>query len=112
MELVEDADALLLVVEGSHFLWKMVRRMTGVLVEVGRGGLEPRDVARLLASPCGLPAQLTAPASGLFLARVVYPGDPPSAVPLPPGPAPATDGPRAAHARDPFGRLPERETIE
>ncbi len=65
VELIEDADALLLVVEGSHFLWKMVRRMTGVLVEVGRGGLEPRDVARLLASPSGLPAQLTAPASGL-----------------------------------------------
>jgi tRNA pseudouridine38-40 synthase len=86
VELVEDADALLLVVEGSHFLWKMVRRMTGVLVEVGRGGLEPRDVARLMASPSGLPAQLTAPASGLFLARVVYPGDPASAVPLPPGP--------------------------
>ena len=86
VELIEDADALLLVVEGSHFLWKMVRRMTGVLVEVGRGGLEPRDVARLLASPSGLPAQLTAPSSGLFLARVVYPGDPPSEVPLPPGP--------------------------
>jgi tRNA pseudouridine38-40 synthase len=86
VELVEDADTVLLLVEGSHFLWKMVRRMTGVLVEVGRGGLEPRDVARLLASPSGLPAQLTAPASGLFLARVVYAGDPPSAVPLPPGP--------------------------
>jgi len=86
VELIEDAHALLLVVEGSHFLWKMVRRMTGVLVEVGRGGLEPHDVARLMASPSGLPAQLTAPASGLFLARVAYPGDPPSAVPLPPGP--------------------------
>ena len=86
VELIEDDDALLLVVEGSHFLWKMVRRMTGVLVEVGRGGLEPRDVARLLASPSGLPAQLTAPSSGLFLARVVYPGEPPSPLPLPPGP--------------------------
>ena len=53
VELVEDADALLLLVEGSHFLWKMVRRMTGVLVEVGRGGLEPRAVAQLLASPIG-----------------------------------------------------------
>ena len=86
VELLEDGDALLLVVEGSHFLWKMVRRMTGVLVEVGRGGLEPRDVARLLASPSGLPAQLTAPSSGLFLAQVVYPGEPPSPLPLPPGP--------------------------
>ncbi len=86
VEVIEDADALLLVVNGSHFLWKMVRRMTGVLVEVGRGGLEPDDVTRLLVSPSGLPAQLTEPASGLFLARVVYPGDPPSTLPLPPGP--------------------------
>jgi tRNA pseudouridine38-40 synthase len=86
VEMVDDADALLIVVEGSHFLWKMVRRMAGVLVEVGRGGLEPQDVAHLLASPSGLPARLTAPASGLFLARVTYPGDPASETPLPPGP--------------------------
>jgi len=86
VDVVDDGDALLMVVEGSHFLWKMVRRMAGVLVEVGRGGLQPHDVARLLASPSGLPAQLTAPASGLFLARVTYPGDPPSELPLPPGP--------------------------
>jgi tRNA pseudouridine38-40 synthase len=77
---------VLIVVDGSHFLWKMVRRMVGVLVEVGRGGLAPKDVGRLLASPSGLPARLTAPASGLFLARVTYPGDAPSDVPLPPGP--------------------------
>ena len=32
-------------VVGSHFLWKQVRRMTGVLVEVGRGKLSPADVA-------------------------------------------------------------------
>jgi tRNA pseudouridine38-40 synthase len=84
VDLVEDADALLLIVEGSHFLWKMVRRMAGVLVEVGRGGLKPSDVAKLLDLPSGLPAQLTAPASGLFLARVIYPGDPPSELPRPP----------------------------
>jgi len=86
VDLLDDADTVLLVVEGSHFLWKMVRRMTGVLVEVGRGGLQRADVEDMLASPSGLPAQLTAPASGLFLARVIYPGDAPSDVPMPPGP--------------------------
>ena len=86
---VRESDAsLLVVVEGSHFLWKMVRRMVGVLVEVGRGGLEASQVAGLLASPSGLPARLTAPASGLFLARVTYPGDAPAPLPLPPGPQP------------------------
>ncbi len=80
----EAGDALLIVVEGSHFLWKLVRRMVGVLVEVGKGGLKASDVSRLLERPDGLPAKLTAPASGLFLAGVRYPGDPPFEMPRPP----------------------------
>ena len=80
----EAGDALLIVVEGSHFLWKLVRRMVGVLVEVGKGGLDAADVARLIERPDGLPATLTAPASGLFLAGVRYPGDPPFEMPRPP----------------------------
>ncbi len=59
-------------VTGSHFLWKMVRRLVGVLVEVGRGGLTPQDMTRLLGSASDLPPKLTAPASGLFLERVDY----------------------------------------
>lgn len=74
---VEDAGGLVLVrVAGSHFLWKMVRRIVGVLVASGRGELTPAEVASLLERPSRLPAQLTAPASGLFLERVRYPGDP------------------------------------
>jgi tRNA pseudouridine38-40 synthase len=76
LEIVE-ADGLVLVgVEGSHFLWKMVRRMVGVLVEIGRGGLEPADAAAFLTESSGSPARLTAPPSGLFLDRVYYKGDP------------------------------------
>ncbi|MGE3955808.1 MAG: tRNA pseudouridine(38-40) synthase TruA [Vicinamibacterales bacterium] len=68
--------ALLLVgVEGSHFLWRMVRRLVGVLVAVGRGDLAGSDAARLLDGRSDLPAKLTAPASGLFLERVFYKGD-------------------------------------
>jgi len=70
--LVEAGSLVLLRVVGSHFLWKMVRRLTGVLVGVGRGDLRPADVTRLLSSTSDLPAKLTAPASGLFLERVVY----------------------------------------
>jgi tRNA pseudouridine38-40 synthase len=75
VEIVEAGDLLLVVVEGSHFLWKMVRRLVGVLVEVGRGGLTDEAAAQLLASADGMPARLTAPASGLFLERVFYEGD-------------------------------------
>ena len=48
----------------------MVRRIVGVLVEVGKGGLKPADVARLLQQESPLVAKLTAPAAGLFLEEV------------------------------------------
>jgi tRNA pseudouridine38-40 synthase len=70
--IVEDGALILIRVVGSHFLWKMVRRLTGVLAEVGRGQLAPGDVAQLIARGSDLPAKLTAPASGLFLERVLY----------------------------------------
>jgi tRNA pseudouridine38-40 synthase len=75
LEIAEDVDLILVGIEGSHFLWKMVRRIVGVLVEVGRGGLAPADVSRFLEERSTAPARLTAPASGLFLERVYYKGD-------------------------------------
>jgi tRNA pseudouridine38-40 synthase len=59
-------------ITASHFLWKMVRRLTGTLVEVGRGNLDDAGVARLLAERSTAPAKWTAPPSGLFLERVRY----------------------------------------
>ena len=75
LDIHEDEDLIVFHIEGSHFIWKMVRRMVGVLVEVGCGRLAPDVVSRLLTEDSGLPARLTAPASGLFLERVFYPGD-------------------------------------
>jgi tRNA pseudouridine38-40 synthase len=76
---VTEAGALVLVrVEGSHFLWKMVRRMVGVLVAVGQGALAVDDVGRLLGDQTASAARLTAPPSGLFLERVRYRDDVPS----------------------------------
>lgn len=69
-------DLVLIRVVGSHFLWRMVRRLVGVLAAVGRKDLARGDVARLLRSSSDLPARLTAPSSGLFLERVFY-EDPP-----------------------------------
>ncbi len=59
-------------ITASHFLWKMVRRLTGTLVEVGRGKLDASRVARLLAERSAEPAKWTAPPSGLFLEKVRY----------------------------------------
>lgn len=74
---VREVDGLIILrVVGSHFLWKMVRRMAGILVEVGRGTLAPRDVEAMLAKPSDLPARHTAPPSGLFLEHIFYEDDP------------------------------------
>ena len=81
--LADDGDLILIRVGGSHFIWKMVRRMVGVLVEIGKGDLGVEDVTTLLMpraggskdAPLRTPAELTAPASGLFLERVFYPED-------------------------------------
>ena len=75
LEIYEDGDLILMHIEGSHFIWKMVRRLVGVLVEVGRGGLTATAAGAMLEERSELPARLTAPASGLFLERVYYEGD-------------------------------------
>jgi tRNA pseudouridine38-40 synthase len=80
----EAGDAILIVIEGSHFLWKLVRRLVGVLVEIGKGALPHTAAAALLEDSKGIPATLTAPPSGLFLARVLYPGEPADPIPRPP----------------------------
>jgi tRNA pseudouridine38-40 synthase len=81
LDIVEDGDLILVSIEGSHFLWKMVRRIVGVLVKVGQGGLEPTAMGQLLSTDSGIPARLTAPPSGLFLERVRYEDDAPSSPP-------------------------------
>jgi tRNA pseudouridine38-40 synthase len=71
----ESGDLLVFHVIASHFLWKQVRRMTGVLVEAGRGKLLPGDVADFFENKTDIPAKLTAPPSGLFLERVYFKND-------------------------------------
>lgn len=83
LEIHEAGDLLLFRIEGSHFIWKMVRRLVGVIVEVGRGGLTRDEAVAMLSSDSDLPAKLTAPASGLFLESVRYEGDPAMTVPAP-----------------------------
>jgi tRNA pseudouridine38-40 synthase len=72
LQLEERGGLVLLRVRGSHFLWKMVRRIVGVLAEIGRGSLRPKDAARFLKETSDEPGRLTAPPSGLFLERVFY----------------------------------------
>jgi tRNA pseudouridine38-40 synthase len=70
--LVDRSDEIHYRIEASHFLWKMVRRLVGTLVEAGRGNLGAADVERLLRERSAEPARWTAPPSGLFLEKVRY----------------------------------------
>lgn len=72
VEIREEADRIYIHITGSHFLWKMVRRMVGVLVEVGRGRLSKEDVETFMKTNSREPAKYTAPPSGLFLDAVEY----------------------------------------
>jgi len=83
VEVAEAGDLVLVRIAASHFLWKMVRRMVGVMAEIGRGRLRVDDAERFLRERSTMPAELTAPPSGLFLERVLYEGDAPPGPPRP-----------------------------
>ncbi|MFZ7125914.1 MAG: tRNA pseudouridine(38-40) synthase TruA [Desulfobacterales bacterium] len=59
-------------VNANGFLRFMVRNLTGTLVEVGLGKLEPDEVGRILFSGDRRQAGATAPPHGLFLVEVQY----------------------------------------
>lgn len=61
-------------VRGDGFLRHMVRNAVGTLVDIGLGRRPASSMGELLASGDRTKAGPTAPASGLFLVRVDYPG--------------------------------------
>ena len=92
-EFVVEDHLIIFRISASHFLWKMVRRLVGSLVEVGRGNAGVEEFRRLIehserpqpkpktkaAAGAKLlvkakldPARVTAPPSGLFLEQVEY----------------------------------------
>ena len=75
VEIETEEEIILFRIEASHFLWRMVRRIVGLLVKVGTGEVSQNDFRKLLEGRCDAKldvAAWTAPASGLFLERVQY----------------------------------------
>lgn len=54
-------------VEGSGFLWNMVRIIAGTLIDVGMGRFQPEEIPAMLAARDRRAAGGTAPPHGLFL---------------------------------------------
>jgi len=74
-EISVDDNLIVFRIEASHFIWKMVRRLTGTLVKVGGGEVSVDEFRELLSgkkNPKLDIAAWTAPASGLFLEGVRY----------------------------------------
>ena len=64
-----------IVVEGEGFLYKMVRAIAGTLVQAGQGKFPPEEIAAMLHRQDRRAAGVTAPARGLVLWKVSYPGN-------------------------------------
>lgn len=72
VDIKEENDFILIRLRASHFLWKMVRRIVGVLAEIGRGNLSKKDLSAFLKDYSDIPSKYTAPPSGLFLEKILY----------------------------------------
>lgn len=61
-------------IEANAFLWKMVRTITGTLVNLDRTGAPLDSMQKILESKDRKKAGATAPASGLFLYKINFDG--------------------------------------
>jgi tRNA pseudouridine38-40 synthase len=67
-----DGEELHFTVRGKAFLRYMVRKMTGTLLEVGRGKFSPADIERLYLARDRSQSGPTVPAHGLWMISVEY----------------------------------------
>ncbi len=67
-----DHDEFVYTVRGNGFLHHMVRNLVGTLMLVGKGTINPDEIAAILRACNRSRAGATAPASGLYLVSVEY----------------------------------------
>ncbi len=72
LDLIRRGDELHLEFMAPGFLYKMVRNITGTLLQVGKGKIEPGAVERILQARDRKKAGPTAPGYGLILRKIVY----------------------------------------
>ncbi|WLD93560.1 tRNA pseudouridine(38-40) synthase TruA [Alkalihalobacillus sp. AL-G] len=72
LDLVEDADELVVIVKGNGFLYNMVRIIVGTLLDVGSGRITADILPPMMEAKDRNAAGKTAPAHGLYLWHVSY----------------------------------------
>jgi tRNA pseudouridine38-40 synthase len=72
LSIKKTGDLILIDVTANGFLYKMVRNITGTLLEIGSGRLPPVEIPKILKKKDRSLAPETAPAHGLCLMKVKY----------------------------------------
>lgn len=72
VDIVEEKGGIRLEFEGNGFLYKMVRNITGTLVDISRGRIPLEELPSIFSSKDRARAGATAPPHGLFLIKVCY----------------------------------------
>ncbi len=67
-----EGDLIIFRVSADGFLYNMVRILTGTLIDVGLGKIDPEEIPEMTASRDRSRAGMTVPACGLYLNRVLY----------------------------------------
>lgn len=71
----ESNTRIIFTIKADRFLRNMVRAIVGTLLEVGKGKLSIADFRKIIEAKDRAAAGASAPAKGLFLVDVEYPGD-------------------------------------
>ena len=83
-EVTRNEHDIAIILEGSGFLYNMVRIIAGTLRDIGSGKLPPGAIAKALRTGDRLDLGVTAPAHGLTLMRVFYELPDTCLIPVPP----------------------------
>mgnify|MGYP002458077846 FL=1 len=71
-EVRTDGERILIELTGNGFLYNMVRIISGTLLDVGLGKIEPSEIEDIINSKDRTRAGKTLPAHGLYLVKVNY----------------------------------------
>ncbi|MDP1881131.1 MAG: tRNA pseudouridine(38-40) synthase TruA [Parachlamydiaceae bacterium] len=72
IDVVESEEGIRIEFEGNGFLYKMVRNIVGLLIEVAANKKEIHDIQTIFEARDRRKSSQTAPPQGLFLMRVIY----------------------------------------
>jgi len=71
-KVVREEDFIKIFIKGDGFLYNMVRIITGTLIDVSRGKIEPLSISKIIEEKNRSLAGFTAPPIGLYLNQVFY----------------------------------------